>query len=300
MKIIILLIFFIPLTLFSQTKLPYKVGNGWYYKNSAGDKWGGIIINENTFDGYSYFVFNNGEVPLQFISLTRVDSDFTYFHYIENKSEKINSKWVPFFFGKQKMSKDIIWNDTTYSIEGTDTVVNIRSEIFNYTSFEPLTIFGVNDTVEYRGIDLGVVQRSQIFSRKFGLLQDQNSEGDVGNNSSVLWGCVIDGIAYGDTTGLVNVEQNKPYLPFEPTIFQNYPNPFNPTTNIPISLPINSIVRLSIFDLTGREVSVLRNGFMPAGIYLETFKSSGLASGAYIVKLQAGNQTISRVIILNK
>ncbi|HCA42666.1 MAG TPA: hypothetical protein DEP28_05365 [Bacteroidetes bacterium] len=68
---------------------------------------------------------------------------------------------------------------------------------------------------------------------------------------------------------------------------QNYPNPFNPVTRFNYSLPVNANVTLKIYDMIGREVSVLVNQFNQAGSYIIDFNASNLASGVYFYKLQA-------------
>jgi len=70
---------------------------------------------------------------------------------------------------------------------------------------------------------------------------------------------------------------------------QNYPNPFNPTTVIRYQLPVVSEVRLVLYDLLGREVSVLVNERKNAGSYEVKFDATGLASGVYLYRLTAGS-----------
>jgi photosystem II stability/assembly factor-like uncharacterized protein len=69
---------------------------------------------------------------------------------------------------------------------------------------------------------------------------------------------------------------------------QNYPNPFNPSTTISFSLPSRSFVTLKIFDVMGREVATMVSEEMPAGIYSRQWNASGLPSGVYYYRLQAG------------
>ena len=75
-----------------------------------------------------------------------------------------------------------------------------------------------------------------------------------------------------------------------PTVWhlnQNYPNPFNPTTVISYQLPVTSDVRLAVYDLLGREVRVLVDAKMEAGIHEVTLEGSGLSGGVYFYRLQA-------------
>jgi len=70
---------------------------------------------------------------------------------------------------------------------------------------------------------------------------------------------------------------------------QNYPNPFNPGTTIRFEMPRSSMVRLTVYDILGREVAVLVNGRMDAGVHEARFDASRLAGGAYFCRLQAGS-----------
>ncbi len=62
-------------------------------------------------------------------------------------------------------------------------------------------------------------------------------------------------------------------------LHQNYPNPFNPTTSISYSLPNDVFLTLNIYDVLGREVAVLENGYKKAGNYSYSFNASKLTSG---------------------
>ncbi|HMR40868.1 MAG TPA: T9SS type A sorting domain-containing protein [Ignavibacteria bacterium] len=75
-------------------------------------------------------------------------------------------------------------------------------------------------------------------------------------------------------------------LPEEFRLSQNYPNPFNPTTKINYELPLNGNVNITLFDMTGREVSVLVNeSQQQAGFYTIQFNASNLSSGTYFYKI---------------
>ena len=71
-------------------------------------------------------------------------------------------------------------------------------------------------------------------------------------------------------------------------LFQNFPNPFHPTTFIRYELPVAGTVRLSVFDISGREVAVLACGTESAGSRTVAFNAGTLASGTYVVRLMAG------------
>jgi len=82
------------------------------------------------------------------------------------------------------------------------------------------------------------------------------------------------------------------------TLNQNYPNPFNPTTVVSCQLPEASDVQLVVYDLLGREVARLLTGRLNAGVHSVRFDGSGLASGVYCYRLQAGTMVDMKRMIL--
>jgi Secretion system C-terminal sorting domain/FG-GAP-like repeat/ASPIC and UnbV len=81
---------------------------------------------------------------------------------------------------------------------------------------------------------------------------------------------------------------------------QNYPNPFNPSTIISYQLPKSSNVKITVFDMLGREIQTLLNERKSAGSYNTTFTANNLASGVYIYRIQADEFTMSKKMLLIK
>lgn len=96
------------------------------------------------------------------------------------------------------------------------------------------------------------------------------------------------------------ISQNNPEVPAHYSLSQNYPNPFNPTTQITYQLKNAQRVRLTVFDVTGREVAVLVNQMQSAGKHSVTFHGDHLSTGVYFYRLRAGNYTNTRKMILLK
>jgi len=89
-------------------------------------------------------------------------------------------------------------------------------------------------------------------------------------------------------------------FPRSPDISQNYPNPFNPSTTIKYELPRASQVTLTVYDILGREVSVLVNERKNAGVYEVKFDGSRLSSGMYYYRIIAGDYVASRKMLILK
>ena len=84
------------------------------------------------------------------------------------------------------------------------------------------------------------------------------------------------------------------------TLNQNYPNPFNPSTVISYSIPLSANVMMVVYNSIGQNVKVLENGFKNAGNYTVSFNASELPSGVYFYKIDAGEYTQIRKMMLLK
>ena len=100
--------------------------------------------------------------------------------------------------------------------------------------------------------------------------------------------------------GFIVAVKDEAKLPLTYSLEQNYPNPFNPLTVIRYSLPFQSRVSLKVYDVLGREVSVLVNEEKPAGIYDVQFNATNLPSGVYFYRIFAGDFTETKKLIILK
>jgi hypothetical protein len=89
-------------------------------------------------------------------------------------------------------------------------------------------------------------------------------------------------------------------IPTEFALDNNKPNPLNPTTTISYELPQAQNIKLLIFDITGRLVETLYNGYKEAGHWDVTWNASDQSSGVYIYRLQAGDRCISKKMVVLK
>jgi hypothetical protein len=88
--------------------------------------------------------------------------------------------------------------------------------------------------------------------------------------------------------------------PLAYSLEQNYPNPFNPSTTIGYQVPRAGAVKLVVYDIAGREVAELVNDRREAGVYEVRFDATGLASGVYFYRVQAGDFIATKKLILLK
>jgi hypothetical protein len=81
---------------------------------------------------------------------------------------------------------------------------------------------------------------------------------------------------------------------------QNYPNPFNPSTLITYSIPKSSNVMVKVYNVLGKLITTLVNENQEAGIYKVNFEARGLSNGIYFYKIQAGNYSAVKKMLLLK
>jgi photosystem II stability/assembly factor-like uncharacterized protein len=198
------------------------------------------------------------------------DENFWDFVIVEGTKDGMN--WIPLADGYD-CRHDPKWLSTfNASTSGNSTM--FRSHEINL-----LSTFNADD---------------QIFIR-FRLFADAYVTG---------WGWAIDDLEIQGR--LVGVEDENNKIPSTFSLSQNYPNPFNPSTKIrytiaPPNLPRGEAlekVTLKMFDLLGKEVATLVNEVKQPGIYEVAFDASELASAVYYYRLQAGDFTQTRKMIL--
>jgi hypothetical protein len=100
----------------------------------------------------------------------------------------------------------------------------------------------------------------------------------------------------GSATGVAE----QPTQPHTFALSQNFPNPFNPSTLISYQLPGAGPVRLTVYDILGREVATLVDGTQQQGAHEARFDAGGLSSGVYLYRLQTNGFVQQKKMILQK
>ncbi|MFH1195352.1 MAG: T9SS type A sorting domain-containing protein, partial [bacterium] len=120
---------------------------------------------------------------------------------------------------------------------------------------------------------------------------------EVGDDSWQVpghWGTAILG---GEL--VVDVE-NPEVVPVTFNLAQNYPNPFNPSTKITYTVSEPGMVNLTVYNIFGEQVAVLVNDVKGVGEYSTQFNATNLASGVYFYRLEAGNVSLVKKMMLLK
>lgn len=99
-------------------------------------------------------------------------------------------------------------------------------------------------------------------------------------------------------TGIVSNETN--IVSSDYSLAQNFPNPFNPVTTIQFNIPTSSNVKLTVYDAVGKEVSVLLGENLAAGVHSAIWDGANFSSGVYYYRIEAGQYSETRKMILMK
>jgi len=159
-------------------------------------------------------------------------------------------------------------------------------------------VFGFQKQVKefkHDGLTLSYIK----YAQDFGIVYYCTGEPPPCTYYEWLQGCVINGVVYGDTS-LTNVMTVNTSIPDKFYLSQNFPNPFNSVTNLEFGIPKSEFVSLKIYDMLGKEISILINEQKNAGQYIIRFDDSELPSGIYFYTLRTGEFIETKRMILLK
>jgi hypothetical protein len=128
------------------------------------------------------------------------------------------------------------------------------------------------------------------------LLQADSIAASNVNGAAASWSKAY----YIKITPVIGINTISTQVPDGFSLSQNYPNPFNPTTKIKFAVPTAGLVTLKMYDVLGKEVSVLVNKQMSAGTFEYEFNALGLTSGVYFYRLESGNFVDTKKLVLVK
>ena len=289
---------------------PGQVFNGWYYYWSNGGTVTGnfqinpavtwLTISPNNFTSTSC----SDIVPIAF-NFTAPQTPGTYTAVIQD----LNGNWE-----NTNVTLHVTENPTTasvrsYQVNQGQTISQFdtlywngfgpfgcqgnyipgNSRLFNHTEYEPVPWFAINPpSINVPLFGEGVIESTIT--------------GDTTGNDFVY---IIEEVQYYHLCLFYRVELNVVTdvdniisVPADFSLNQNYPNPFNPTTTIQYSIPHGSNVELKVYDVLGNEVAILINEEKERGDYTVSFDATGLASGMYLYRLQAGSFVKTKKMIL--
>ena len=215
----------------------------------------------------------------------RLGSSATSFIQLIKTDQNGDSVWTKEYAGASPFEAYSVQqtSDGGYIMTGeTNTPGNLSSDVFLMKASMSgdslwMKTFGGQGTDE-RGADV-----LQTFDGGYVIAGETNVSGPAHTQDVYL--------IKSDDAGFVTSvhESARPALAMEFKLYQNYPNPFNPATTIGYEISSNAHVDVKIYDILGREVVTLVDGFQNPGTYQVTFDASHVASGVYFYRIIASS-----------
>ncbi|MGB5894765.1 MAG: T9SS type A sorting domain-containing protein, partial [Ignavibacteriaceae bacterium] len=229
---------------------------------------------------FSSFISENSEIKLQFTFNETTLADLIQSEFVLLNNASLVSSDVPIFSRAPELNLRILnnfyeltWSGGDYSSAGSYIVELAEGE---------------NGFVEVYGIDA-----ENIKEKKYTFLSEKINDSEIiyfrikqiNKDGSIVYSLQL------------KVGQGKQE---EFIMGQNYPNPFNPTTQISIEVLQGSDFEIVVYNLEGKKISVLHEGFLASGNYQFTFDGSELPSGIYLFKAWSPNFSQTKKMILAK
>ena len=201
---------------------------------------------------------------------------------------------------------------TSDNIERVEVLTSARDYVYAFRRWEGAeNVIGVTNMVDrtvYTSLALPT-EEMEIDSTETYFLTDlvtgeyiETAGADLGSVrvSAPAYSTRIYAVGHEIVEVVVHTDPSAPELPTTISLEQNYPNPFNPSTTIAFSLPRSGHVRVSVYDVLGRELTTLVEGDLPAGRHEAYFDGTGIASGVYVYRLSFEGESIIRRMMLVK
>ena len=306
------------------------IGDPEIESSTSSINFGGVYVNDTT--SMQLFLSNTGTDDLMISSIV---SDPEVFFTVPNtgvidpeESMNVTVYFLPTVLG------DYTGSVTVYSNDADDSVFVIPVYGEGLVSPMQFSVAAISDTMAPNDLHIHslALTNSGNFALDYSISYDvpwitlSHNEGqlDAGSEDSVSVSINTLFMGYGDYEGTLVFTTNvgEFILPVHlvitilgidddtviPSIFsvsENYPNPFNPRTEFTVSIPERSHVVVNIYDILGRQVTLLSEGDYTAGRYrMEwagmTSRNAVAPSGVYLLVVQAGNDIITHKMIMMK
>jgi len=307
--------------------------NGIYLSTNLGSNWSGIGLENKEIEeiliqdkyvyvgtygsgvyktldnGQTWLQINNGLTNLNILSLAALDSNI----YIGTSgsglflSTDYGENWISIGLINSHILDIAIYENTIYAGTFGDGIYKSDIGNYNWTSINNgfpnesiyTRVIRLNGNLIFSGNSFGVyyTPTSSISWTEFNLGLGTQDIYSLAITDSIIFAGVFEGVILRPLSDIIT-SVNEIYRSTNFSLQQNYPNPFNPSTTISYSIGMSGLVTLKVYDVLGREVSNLLEEVQMAGSYKLKFNSTNLPSGVYFYKLQSGDFSETKKLIL--
>ena len=229
---------------------------------------------------FSNFISEKSEIKLQFTFNETILADLIQSEFVQLNNASLVSSDVPIFSRAPELNLRILNNFYELTWSGGD-YSNAESYIVELAE-------GENGFFEVYRVDA-----ENIREKHYTFLNEKI------NNSEIIYFRIKQINKDGSTVYSLQLKVGQGKQE-EFIIGQNFPNPFNPSTQISIEVLQGSDFEIVVYNLEGKKISVLYEGFLASGNYQFTFDGSDLPSGIYLFKASSPNFSQTRKMILAK
>ncbi|MHB2149599.1 ligand-binding sensor domain-containing protein [Calditrichota bacterium LG25] len=230
-------------------------------------------------DSLTYYSLTNSDFPAYTVNSIAVDSN--------------NHKWIGTYSGL------IVYDDSSWTVYNKDNSPLPNNNVY--------TVYIDQNGTIWLGLDSGYLV--EIKNGQW-TVYDPLSNGEAPKIIRIdyqgnIWGVTAKGTLFSNADIAVKIKKQNLIFPSQVVLYPNIPNPFNSSTTINFYLPKNSPINLSVFDLSGRKIKTLINGYLKAGKHSVQWngldeQNNVTASGVYFFVLKAGKITKARKMFLLK
>lgn len=273
--------------------MPLQVGNTWVYRFIYNVMGGSIgydkvtITNQVFINGkYYYAIALNRRYTYQGIECnSRVINNISNIRIDSISGNLLN-------FGSCNSSSEMLLDSLSAKLNDSFYIcpASFQGNKVKCTDTNSYLYYGQTRKTKKFRISTSEGYNSQTYVENIGLVYYEHIQ-LMGLCSETLRGCVINGVLYGDTSFVVGINQVSFELPARFSLYQNYPNPFNPVTNFEFIITDYGLVKLTVFDVLGKEVEILLNRDLQPGSYKVDWDASVYPSGVYYYKLEVSPST---------
>lgn len=260
-------------------------------------------------DGLMIKTTNGG---VNWLTMGMANSDIRSLHFWDMNTGIMNTYGGSFY---KTTNAGISWNDylwyySFYHMEFIDNYTGYASDYFVHKTTNSGNSWFTISPSSIRAYSLSVINNSLIYTGSYdSSIVYKTTNGGVNwirqplptqplyfsvesvsfLNENTGFSCVRNNIFKTTNGGNVYINNISSGIPDGFKLFQNYPNPFNPSTNIRYQIKNSGLVTLKIYDIRGKEISILINENQKPGIYEIQFDGDNLPSGVYFYRIRAGD-----------
>jgi hypothetical protein len=184
----------------------------------------------------------------------------------------------------------------SYSIFSYNELIECGDQGSYFRSFPPHPVYFPSNILSHPDVDSLNFFTLMPPPSKQG--SSQNAKRSIGITKKLSGGTEIGDYKHSNTWTLIEHVNTSPHL--RPSAdglrLSSYPNPFAGAAIVTFAVAAAGPMRLSVHDMLGREVAILREGYVEAGSYSIPFSANGLPSGMYIARIQAGREVVQRLL----